>query len=120
MGAILVGMNPFKILHIRKMVKEARTNPSGLAGEQVREVLWGIVMVPLVISIIIVALFYIAGYTDLFGFQLGFFKFLFWVAGIVGFVIFSTLRKIIRSIGRGASQGTKRVIDAVVIEKESE
>lgn len=113
-------MNPFKILHIRKMVNDARSNPSGLAGEQVREVLWGIVMIPLVISIIIVALFYIVGYTDLFGFQLGFFKFLFWVAGIVGFIIFSTLRKIIRSIGRGASTGTKKVIDTFAKESVDE
>ncbi len=113
-------MNPFKILHIRKMVRDARTNPSGLAGEQVREVLWGIVMIPLVISIIIISLFFIVGYTELFGFQLGFFKFLFWVALIVATAIFSVLRKIIGSIGRGAASGTKRVIDAVVVEETKE
>lgn len=109
-------MNPFKILHFRKMVNEARSNPSGLAGEQVREVLWGIVMIPLVLAFIIVGLFFIIGYTDVFGFQLGFFKFLFWVALIVGVSVFSLIRKIIFSIGRGASRGTKRVIDAVVVE----
>ncbi len=109
-------MNPFKILHFRKMVNEARSNPSGLAGEQVREVLWGIVMIPLVIAILIVGVFFIIGYTDILGFQFGFFKFLFWVALIVGATIFSLIRKIIFSIGRGASRGTKRVIDAVVVE----
>jgi uncharacterized Tic20 family protein len=109
-------MNPFKILHIRTMMRDARTNPSGLAGEQVREVLWGIIMIPLIFSIIIVALFYIVGYTDLFGFQLGFFKALFWVGLIVATVIFSVLRKIIKAIGRSAATGTKRVIEAVVAE----
>ncbi len=109
-------MNPFKILHFRKMVNEARSNPSGLAGEQVREVLWGIVMIPLVLAFIIVGLFFIIGYTDVFGFQLGFFKFLFWVALIVGVSVFSLIRKIIFSIGRGASRGAKKVLDAVVVE----
>lgn len=113
-------MNPFKLLHIRKMVRDVRGNPSGLAGEQVREVLWGIVMIPLVISIVIVAIFYIIGYTDLFGFQVGFFKVLFWVATIVGFIIFSTLRRLIRGIGRGASTGTKKVIDTFAKESSDE
>lgn len=109
-------MNPFKFLRFRKMIKEARSNPSGMAGEQVREVLWGIVMIPLVIAFVIVGLFFIIGYTDVFGFQLGFFKILFWVSLIVGTTIFSLIRKIIFSIGRGASRGAKRVIDAVVVE----
>jgi uncharacterized Tic20 family protein len=113
-------MNPFKILHFRKMFKEARSNPSGLAGEQVREILWGIVTIPLVLAVIIVALFFIIGYTDLFGFQFGFFKLLFWIALVVGFTIFSLIRKIIFSIGRGASRGTKRVIDAVVSETKED
>lgn len=113
-------MNPFKVLHIRKMVNEARANPSGLAGEQVREVLWGIVMIPLVISIVIIGLFFVIGYTDVLGFQLGFFKVLFWVALVVATAIFSVLRKIIVSIGRGASRATKSVVDAVASESRDE
>ena len=113
-------MNPFKIFKIRKLVKDARENPSALAGEQVREVLWGIFIIPIIVCFLVVALFFFIGYTDILGFQIGFFKFLFWVSLVVGFTIFSVIRKIIKSVGRGASIGAKKVIDTVGQESTSD
>lgn len=112
-------MNPFKILQIRKNIRDARANPSGFAGEQAGEVLWGILMIPIIICALVVGVFFVIGYTDVLGFQLGFFKFLFWVALIVSFTIFSLLRRLIRAASRTVSSGSKRVIDAVVVESEN-
>ncbi len=112
-------MNPFKLLQIRKNIKEARTNPGNFAGGQATELLWGILIIPIVIVVVVLGLFFIIGYTDVFGFQLGFFKFLFWVALIVSVTIFSVLRKVIKVASRIATKGTRRVVDAVTV-KEGE
>jgi uncharacterized Tic20 family protein len=106
-------MNPFKILQIIKMVKEARANPAGFSGEQAREVLWGIFIIPIIICMLVLVAFFLAGYTDVLGFQVGFFKFLFWLALFVSFAIFSVIRRIISSLGKGASMATKKVVETV-------
>jgi uncharacterized Tic20 family protein len=113
-------MNPFQILQIRKNIKDARANPSGFAGEQTKEILWGIMIIPIIICALVIILFFVIGYTDVLGFQLGFFKFLFWVALIVSFSIFSLLRRIIRATSRTVTSGSKRVIEAVVVESTEE
>ncbi len=112
-------MNPFQILQIRKNIKDARANPSGFAGEQAKEILWGILIIPIIICILILGLFFIIGYTEVLGFQLGFFKFLFWIALIVSFSVFSLLRRLIRATSRVASSQTRKVVDAVVVEPEN-
>lgn len=113
-------MNPFKILQIRKNIKDARQNPSKFAGEQTKEVLWAVMIVPIVISLIGLILFFIMGYTELFGSQLGFFKFLFWLGFIVSFVFFLIIRRIISSVSSVSTSTTKRVIEAVVVESKEE
>ncbi len=112
-------MNPFKILQIRKNIKDARANPSKFAGEQAGEMLRGIMIIPIIISVLGLGLFFIMGYTHIFGFQLGFFKLLFWLGLIVGFIFFSLVRRIIRATSRVTSNQTRRVIDAVVVEPEN-
>jgi uncharacterized Tic20 family protein len=111
-------MNPFKILQIRKNIKEARSNPGQFAGEQAGELLWGILVIPIIIVALVLGLFFIVGYTDVFGFQLGFFKFLFWVALIVSFSVFSILRRIIKVASKITTKQTRRVVDAVVVEDD--
>lgn len=113
-------MNPFKILQIRKNIKEARENPSTFAGGQTKDFLWGIFLLPLVICILVLGLFFVLGYTELFGSHLGFFKFLFWVALIVSFLIFSLFRRIIGVASKIATKQTRRVVEAVVVEKGEE
>lgn len=106
-------MNPFKIFKIRKLVKEARENPGKLAGEEIRGVLWGLFIIPIVIAILGLVLFFLVGYTQVLGFQIGFFKFLFWLALFVGLTIFTVLRRIVRAVGTKAQVGTSHVVEVV-------
>lgn len=113
-------MNPFKILQIRKMVKDARENPSKLAGEQVGEALWGLLIVPMIFGIIVLGLFFIMGYTHLFGFTLGIFRFLFWLGLVPSLITFLMFRKLIISASKISVSGTKRVVDAVAEDTTNE
>lgn len=113
-------MNPFKILQIRKMVKEAKENPSKLAGEQVREALWGLLILPIISGVVILGLFFIMGYTHLFGFTLGIFRFLFWLGLIPSLLTFLMFRKLIVSASRMSASQTKRVVDAVATDTTDE
>lgn len=108
----------FKILHIKKLVKEARENPSALAGNEVGDALWGIVLIPLIIGIIGIILFFIMGYTSLFGFQFGFFKFLFWLSLIIGFIIFSIIRRLVKSVSKSTIIHTKSVLKTINLDTE--
>ncbi|MCC7436346.1 hypothetical protein IT402_00500 [Candidatus Nomurabacteria bacterium] len=110
-------MNPFKLLQIRKNINEARENPSVFAGEQAKGFLWGLFLLPVIVCFLVVGIFFIIGYTELFGFQAGFFKFLFWVSLVVSFIVLSLLRMIVRTISKNTSNQTKKVIDAIVVEK---
>ncbi len=109
----------FKIFHIKKILKEARQNPSRLAGDEVKDALWGIVMIPLVIGILGVTLFFILGYTHLLGFQWGFFKFLFWLSLIVSYIIFSIVRRIVRTVSGQASIRTKSVLKTLNLDQDT-
>ena len=113
-------MNPFKILQIRKMVKEARENPSKLAGEQVREMLWGLLIVPIVVGVLVLGLFFIMGYTHLFGFTLGIFRFLFWLGLVPSLIAFLMFRKLIVSASKISVRQTERVVEAVGQEVKDE
>ncbi len=116
----MISMNPFKILKIRKLVKDFKDSPSALAGGSAREVLWGILILPIVICLLGIILFFMIGYTNILGFQWGFFKFLFWVSLFVGLAIFSLIKRIIKSLGKGVSVATKKVIDATSKEIKDE
>ncbi len=109
----------FKIFHIKKLVKEARENPSNLAGSEVSDVLWGIVLIPIIIATIGIIIFFIIGYTHWFGFQLGFFKFLFWLSLIVSLSIFSVVRKMVKSVSKSATIHTKSVIKTLNLEDQT-
>lgn len=111
-------MNPFKILQIRKNIKEARANPSGFVGGQAKEFIWGILTVPIVMVIVVLLLFFTIGYTDVFGFQWGFFKFLFWVGLVVSATAFVVVRKMVQIASKVATSSTKRVVDAVIVEED--
>lgn len=111
-------MNPFKILQIRKNIKDARENPSIFAGGQVKDFLWGVFVLPIIVCILILGIFFVIGFTDLFGFQIGFFKFLFWVALFMSFIFFSVIRRIIGSISKTTTKQTTKIIEAVVVEEK--
>ncbi len=107
----------FKIFKIRKMVKEVSEDPGNLAKEEIGDFLKGMVLLPFVIAILGIILFFLAGYTDVFGKEIGFFKFLFWLALSVSFGIFFIVRMFIRILSR-ATEETVR--EATVILKTTE
>lgn len=110
----------FEIFHINKIVKGIKENPGKLAGEEISDVLWGIVIIPLIIGGLGIILFFILGYTNLFGFHFWFFKFLFWMSLIIGIIIFSIIRKIFQSVSKKTMIHTESVIKTFTIEKEGE
>lgn len=110
----------FEIFHIKKILKGAQENPSALAGNEVGDILWGIILIPLIIGIIGIILFFILGYTNWFGFHFGFFKFLFWVSLVVGFIIFSIIKSTVASVSRSTTIHTKSVMKTLDIENEEE
>ncbi len=110
----------FRVFQIRKYIREAKENPSALAGNEVGDTLWGIVLVPLVIGIIGIILFFIIGYTNLFGFHLGFFKFLFWLSLIIGLIVFSVIRSLIKSVSRSTTIHTKSIIKTLDLENNND
>ncbi|MES2930215.1 MAG: hypothetical protein V4665_00305 [Patescibacteria group bacterium] len=103
----------FKFFHVKKMLNEARKNPSAFAGSEVHGTLWAIFLIPLVIIIGAIVLFFILGYTDLFGFHHGIFKFLFWLTLAVSTMLFLILRRIIRAISRVTARQTKNILHAL-------
>ena len=109
----------FQIFHIKRIINDAKENPSGLAGNEAKDVLWGIVLIPLIIAILGIILFFIIGYTHLLGFQFGFFKFLFWLSLIVGYIIFSVIRRIIKSVSKSTTIHTKSVLKTFNLENEN-
>lgn len=106
----------FQIFRIKKVIKEARENPSKFAGSELGDLLWGIVTIPIIIGVLGIILFFIIGYTHWFGFQFGFFKFLFWVALFVSLFIFFVIRKIIKSLRGQAVIHTKSIVKKLEIE----
>lgn len=112
-------MNIFKILKIKKSIKDAQNDPNAFAKDQVRGILWGLVILPLLISTIVVILFFIIGYTELFGFQVGFFKFLFWISFAFILLIFSLIRRITRHVSKITFNQNRKIINAVVVDPEN-
>lgn len=82
----------FQILHIRKTVKELRNNPGNFAGEQARDVIIGIIIIPAIIIILGLAFLFILAFTSLLGGPYLFFKIIFFlglfVSAILGFITY--------------------------------
>lgn len=97
----------FRLFRIRKNVKDIRNDAGGFAGDQVVDVVTGILAIPLLLSVGALVLFFILGYTALLGGPFGFFKILFVVGASVSFLLFLVVRPLFRFI----RAGTKEVVD---------
>ncbi len=100
----------FKIFQLKKTLREVRENPSAFAGGQMREFLWGVFILPLLIVGGILILFFIMGYTDVFGFHYGIFKILFWITIVVAGIFLLMLRLSIRLLGKKTVGYTEKTI----------
>ena len=92
------------------MVKEARRDPGGFVGGEVAEAAMGLIMIPIVIALAGLILFFILGFTTLLGGPMLFFKILFVIGVFVSLILYMIIRPILRIIRRGA----KRAVDAGV------
>ncbi len=102
----------FKLLRIRKTAKEIRQDTGGFVAGEVAETAIGILIIPGIVIVLFLALFFILGFTNLLGGPMGFFKFLFILGLVVSLGIVAILRPIIRLLKRG----TKRAVDAGIKE----
>ncbi len=101
----------FKLLKIRKATKEIKQDAGGfVAGEVAETVIEGLLLIPGLIALGALVLFFILGFTTLLGGPMGFFKFLFILSVVVLLSIIAMLRPIIRLLKRG----TKRAVDHTV------
>lgn len=89
------------------MVKEARQDPGKFAAGEAAEFAIGLLVVPMVIVLCALALFFILGFTTLLGGPMGLFKVLFVLGFFVSLVIVLILRPVVRFLRRT----TRRAVD---------
>ena len=74
----------FKVFKIRKMIREAKENPGKFTAGEIRDFLLGSLIVPFILIIALLAVFFILGFTSLF--FIGpflFFKIIFFVSFLI-------------------------------------
>ncbi len=95
------------------MLQDIRKDPGKFGAEEVRDMLIGMILVPMVVIGLGLILFFILGYTEIFGRAIGFFKVLFWIGIIVSASLLLIVRKLIMWIMRITKQTTNTVIHEV-------
>ena len=97
----------FQIFQVRGMVKDAKENPGNFAGAQARDVILGIVILPLVIVVLGLVFLFVLAFTKFFGGPYLFFKIIFFIGLFaslgIGFIIYK-LTSVLRST-------TKKVVN---------
>lgn len=92
-----------KIFKIKRIIREAKENPSALAGDETADLVQDIFIIPIISLVVSSIITYLLGYTDVI-FNLGpfgFFKFLFWILILITifvFILFKTIRKAVKNI----------------------
>ena len=97
----------FRLFRIRKTVREVQKDAGGFAGDEVVGLFAGLLMIPVLLVLGALILFFLLGFTTLIGGPFGLFKVLFIVGAFVSFFIFIILRPIVLFF----KKGTKRVVD---------
>lgn len=103
----------FKLLRIRKTVKEVRADAGGFVGEEVAVLLKGFLVIPVVLVLLALGLFFVLGFTNHLGGPMGFFKVLFVLGASITVVIFMLIYPIIRFVRRSASRVVRGGIKTV-------
>lgn len=86
----------FKIIQLMNKLRKGTNDPRGFAREETNDAILGVFIVPFIMNILFSALFFIVGYTNLFGFSwwIGKLLFVFSLFGIMTlFFLFKTVRK---------------------------
>lgn len=103
----------FKVLRLRKTVREVREDTGGFVADEVGGVLTGLMLIPVIIVCCALALFFILGFTTLLGGPMGFFKVLFIIGICMTILVFAVVYPIVRFIRRSARRVTNRAIHSV-------
>ena len=100
-----------QIFTIGKTIKELKSNPGGFAGEQTRDVIIGVILLPLIIIVLGLAFLFILGFTKLLGGPYLFFKFVFFLGLIITLVSSFFIYKLTSFLRRT----TKKIVDETVV-----
>ena len=103
----------FKLLRIRKTVKEVRADAGGFVGEEVAGLLKGLLIIPVVLVLLALGLFFVLGFTTHLGGPMGFFKVLFVIGAFVTTTTFLVIYPIIRFVRRSTARVVKSGIKTV-------
>lgn len=106
----------FKLLRIRKDAREIKENPGSFAGGEAVTVALGFLVVPIIIGLLGIVLFFLLGFTSVIGGPFGFFKILFIISIVVAIGVF----KIIKASFRFIRKSTRRVVDSGIKEVKNE
>ncbi len=68
----------FKIFKFRKLYKEFKEDPAKASGAELVDMLREIILIPKIIALVILVIFFILGFTSLLSGPMLFFKILFW------------------------------------------
>ena len=112
----------FKILQIKKDIKDARQNPASFGLGKGGELFLGIIIIPLIIYASVVVLLFLSGYTSTFGFESSLARVIFWillVPGVASSFLFFKIRKFLKGLSKkGDDFVNKKINDAKIIESE--
>ncbi len=100
----------FKILKIRKMVREGTENPSGFAGEQAGELLWGFLAIPIIIAVAVLILLSIFSFTHVWGGPFLLAKIFFWIILCGTCLFIYIVRKGISAVKKMTTKATDETI----------
>lgn len=106
----------FKILKIKRIIKQGTKDPGALAKDESQDALIGLLLIPAFGVFLWLALTFILGFTKLLGGPMGFFKLIFIVSLIGSFIIFFVLRKIIKFAGKTVGDTVNKVSNKKVTE----
>lgn len=103
----------FKILHIRSMVNEINSDPGRFAGNEARNAIIGILLVPFIIVILGLAFLFFLGFTNFLGGPYIFFKIIFFIGLFFSSIFFLIIRKLVSKIGNTTKKVVSKTIDNV-------
>lgn len=116
----------FKIFQIRKDIREGREAPASFATSKGFELIFGLLLIPLIIYLSVVTLLFLSGYTEVFGFESGLARLVFWLLAIPGAIfslMFYKIRKFIKRLSKKGDTvikqkiGDSHIIDSEVVEE---
>jgi hypothetical protein len=103
----------FKMFRMRKTVREIRSDTGGFVADEAVGLVKGLLLIPVVIVLVGLALFFVLGFTTVLGGPLGLFKVLFIIGACVSVLVFAVIYPIIRFVRRSTARVVRRGVQSV-------